>query len=102
MRGGPPEIAMVDSSGATRFRTGVWNGLWFSGIPEMASYADEFAYQMTVRPGEVSYGYAARPGAPLSRLVLNDSGMVEHLGWDPGSRRVEQLLPGAPGHLRLV
>ncbi|CAD6259469.1 unnamed protein product [Miscanthus lutarioriparius] len=38
---------MVDSSGATRFLTGVWNGLWFSGIPEMASYADEFAYQMT-------------------------------------------------------
>jgi hypothetical protein len=21
----------------------VWNGLWFSGIPEIASYADEFA-----------------------------------------------------------
>jgi hypothetical protein len=43
-RGEPPEIAIVDSSGATRFRTVVWNGLWFSGIPEMASYADKFAH----------------------------------------------------------
>jgi hypothetical protein len=43
-RGEPPEIAMVDSSGATRFRTLVWNGLWFSVIPEMASYADEFTH----------------------------------------------------------
>jgi hypothetical protein len=92
--GGPPQIAMVDSSGATRFRTGVWNGLWFSGIPEMASYANEFAYQMTVSPGEVTYGYAARPGAPLSRLVLNDSGVVERLGWDPGSRAWNNFFQG--------
>jgi hypothetical protein len=42
--GEPPEIVIVDSSGATRFRTVVWNGLWFSGIPEMASYANEFAH----------------------------------------------------------
>jgi hypothetical protein len=60
----------------------------------MASYADEFAYQMTVSPGEVSYGYAARPGAPLSRLVLNDSGVVERLGWDPGSRAWNNFFQG--------
>ncbi|CAD6259456.1 unnamed protein product [Miscanthus lutarioriparius] len=77
----------------------------------MASYADEFAYHMTVSPGEIRYGYATRPDAPLSRLVLNDSGVVERLGWDPGSRAWNNFFQGrglgtsatrAPGRLRQV
>ncbi|CAD6259468.1 unnamed protein product [Miscanthus lutarioriparius] len=72
---------MVDSSGATRFLTGVWNGLWFSGIPEMASYADEFAYQMTGPGTSATSTTCARPSG-----VWNASGGGAVASW--GSARV--------------
>ncbi|CAN6229691.1 unnamed protein product [Urochloa humidicola] len=83
MRGGLPEIVMLDSSNATKYRTGVWNGLWFSGIPEMQSYSDKLAFQVTVSPSEVSYSYTIRAGGPLSRLVLMDTPLVQRFIWDP-------------------
>lgn len=81
-----PEIMMLDSSDAIRYRTGVWNGRWFSGVPEMYySYSDRFVFQVTVSPSEVSFSYTAKPGAPsLSRVVLNGStGKAERAMWEP-------------------
>jgi hypothetical protein len=72
--------------GAKKYRTGPWNGLWFNGVPEMPSYADMFAYQLTASPGEITYGYRAKAGAPLSRVVVPEDGAVERLVWDPSSR----------------
>jgi hypothetical protein len=74
---GVPENVLLDGD-VERYRTGPWNGLWFSGVPEMTTYADMFAYQLTRSPGEVTYGYTARPGAPFSSLLLTDTGVV----WD--------------------
>ncbi|CAL5025269.1 unnamed protein product [Urochloa decumbens] len=83
VRGGLPEMVMLDSSNATKYRTGVWNGLWFSGIPEMQSYSDKLAFQVTVSPSEVSYSYSIRSGGPLTRLVLMDTPLVQRFIWDP-------------------
>ncbi|KAJ1272969.1 hypothetical protein BS78_06G244000 [Paspalum vaginatum] len=69
-----------------KYRTGPWNGLWFNGVPEMPSYADMFAYQLTSSPGEITYGYRAKPGAPLSRIVVTEDGAIQRLVWDPSSR----------------
>nr|AAR89859.1 putative receptor kinase [Oryza sativa Japonica Group]ABF99525.1 receptor-like kinase, putative [Oryza sativa Japonica Group] len=33
-----------------KYRTGQWNGMWFSGVPEMASYSSMFANQVVVKP----------------------------------------------------
>lgn len=63
-RGLLPEIVTLDSSDAIKYRTGVWNGRWFSGIPEMNSFSNMFVFQVTVSPSEVSYSYAAKAGAP--------------------------------------
>ncbi|PUZ49089.1 hypothetical protein GQ55_7G297600 [Panicum hallii var. hallii] len=52
----------------------------------MPSYADMFAYQLTASPGEITYGYRAKAGAPLSRVVVPEDGAVERLVWDPSSR----------------
>ncbi|KAM3390169.1 hypothetical protein ACQJBY_012006 [Aegilops geniculata] len=72
--------------GAKKYRTGPWNGLWFSGVPEMASYSDMFTNQMVVRPDEVAYMFNATAGAPFSRLVLSESGVIQRLVWDADSR----------------
>ncbi|PNT61936.1 receptor-like serine/threonine-protein kinase SD1-8 [Brachypodium distachyon] len=83
-KGSLPENAIWNGRAKT-YRTGPWNGVYFNGVPEMASYADMFVYEVTVSPGEVSYGYAAKPGAPLSRIVVTDAGTVQRLVWDASS-----------------
>ncbi|KAF0890866.1 hypothetical protein E2562_004340 [Oryza meyeriana var. granulata] len=55
---GLPENALWQGD-TKRYWTGPWNGLWFNGVPEMASYADMFTYQVTVSPGEITYGCGA-------------------------------------------
>ncbi|CAM0902470.1 unnamed protein product [Alopecurus aequalis] len=71
---------------AKMYRTGPWNGLWFSGVPEMASYSDMFSNQVIVRPDEVAYIFNATAAAPFSRLVLSEAGVIQRLVWDAGSR----------------
>jgi hypothetical protein len=88
------ENVMLDSGGNVRYRTGVWNGLWFSGIPEMGTYSDRFAYHMTVSTGEITYGFTAKPGAPYSRLVLMDTGVLQRLLWDSKTQTWKNFFQG--------
>jgi hypothetical protein len=69
-----------------KYRTGPWNGLWFSGVPEMASYSELFSNQVVVRPDEIAYIFNATADAPFSRLVLSEVGVLQRLAWDPASR----------------
>ncbi|RCV35591.1 hypothetical protein SETIT_7G251900v2 [Setaria italica] len=69
-----------------KYRTGPWNGLWFSGVPEMASYSELFSNQVVVRPDEIAYFFNATADAPFSRLVLSEVAVVRRLAWDPASR----------------
>nr|CAB3488376.1 unnamed protein product [Digitaria exilis] len=94
MRGGLPEILMLDSSDTIMYRTGVWNGLWFTGIPEMQSYSDKVAFQVTVSPSEVSYSYSIKPGGPLTRLVLMDTPLVQRFVWDSRSHSWTVIFKG--------
>uniref|UniRef100_J3M7G4 non-specific serine/threonine protein kinase n=1 Tax=Oryza brachyantha TaxID=4533 RepID=J3M7G4_ORYBR len=78
-----------------RYRTGPWNGRWFSGIPEMGTYSDMFTYRMTISPGEVTYSYVAKDaGVPFSRIVLTDVGVVQRLVWDPSTRSWKTFFQG--------
>ncbi|XP_035821058.1 S-locus-specific glycoprotein S13 [Zea mays] len=83
-----PEIVMLDSSDAIKYRTGVWNGRWFSGIPEMNSYSNMFVFHVTVSQSEVSFSYAANAGAPpsLSRVLLNYTAEAVRVVWVPDKR----------------
>ncbi|XP_066346863.1 receptor-like serine/threonine-protein kinase SD1-8 [Miscanthus floridulus] len=79
--------AIVSWQGKVKtYTTGPWIGPRFSGIPEIASYSGMFSVQVVVRPDEVAYMVTAMPGAPFSRLVVNDDGTVERLAWEPVSR----------------
>ncbi|XP_024311507.1 receptor-like serine/threonine-protein kinase SD1-8 isoform X2 [Brachypodium distachyon] len=76
--------------GAKKYRTGPWNGLYFSGVPEMASYSDMFTNEVVVRPDEVAYVFDVKPSSaskpPFSRLVLGEAGVLQRLVWDPASK----------------
>jgi hypothetical protein len=76
---GSPELH-VWSKGRKKYRTGPWNGVRFSGIPEMTSFEDLFEFQFTNTADEVSYVYHDR-SAP-SRVVLNESGVMQRMVWD--------------------
>ncbi|XP_039771390.1 receptor-like serine/threonine-protein kinase SD1-8 isoform X4 [Panicum virgatum] len=82
---GLPDIFTWQGS-AKNYRAGPWNGRWFSGITEIASYSGMFSVQVFVSPDEIFYVVTAMPGAPFSRLVLNDDGSVQRLAWDPATQ----------------
>lgn len=87
--GGSPELH-VWSHGRKTYRTGPWNGVRFSGIPEMTTFEDMFEFQFTDDAagdgdGEVSYMFRDRDGSPMSRVLLNESGVMQRMVWDAAS-----------------
>lgn len=38
------------------------------------------------RPDEISFVFTSKPGAPFSRLVLHENGVLERLAWDQVSQ----------------
>ncbi|KAL6844011.1 hypothetical protein ACP4OV_025684 [Aristida adscensionis] len=73
------------NGGAKKFRTGPWNGRWFSGVPETGVY-QVVAVEMVVRADEVAYTINRTDGMPFSRLVLSDAGAVRRFAWDAAGR----------------
>ncbi|KAG0527659.1 hypothetical protein BDA96_06G252100 [Sorghum bicolor] len=90
---GLPELVVWQGNVRT-YRTGPWNGRWFSGIPEVSAYKNLIWYQVTTSPAEISYGYTSNPGAALTRVVLTDAGMAKRLVWDAGARKWQTFFQG--------
>jgi D-mannose binding lectin/S-locus glycoprotein domain/PAN-like domain len=78
---GAPELVIWDHD-QIMYRSGMWNGLYFSGQPIMLTYTDMFTFLLVRNQSEVSYGYKDKQNAPLSRLVLTESGVKKRLVWD--------------------
>ncbi|KAJ1288306.1 hypothetical protein BS78_02G079200 [Paspalum vaginatum] len=83
--GGSPELH-VWRGGRKTYRTGPWNGVRFSGIPEMTTFEDMFQFQFTDTADEVSYMFRNRDGSPMSRVLLNESGIMQRMVWDGASK----------------
>ncbi|TVU16256.1 hypothetical protein EJB05_39809, partial [Eragrostis curvula] len=90
---GRPDL-IVWQGDVKKYRTGPWNGRWFSGVPEVSSYSNLVTYQVTTIPDEISYGYTAKAGAPLTRVVVMDTGVVRRLGWDANARTWQKYFEG--------
>ncbi|XP_074589040.1 receptor-like serine/threonine-protein kinase SD1-8 [Curcuma longa] len=68
-------------SGTTKkWRAGPWNGLRFSGIPEMKSY-DQLSFEFVVNRDEVFYSFYVHDPAYITRLIVNQSGITQRLVW---------------------
>ncbi|XP_078175423.1 receptor-like serine/threonine-protein kinase SD1-8 [Carex rostrata] len=78
---GSPEFGTWDGNQKRLYRTGPWNGVRFSGIPEMTTFQDMFSFSFNNSPDEISYGYSNKPGSFLSRVMLNESGTMQRLVW---------------------
>ncbi|PAN10581.1 hypothetical protein PAHAL_2G102900 [Panicum hallii] len=81
---GAPELH-VWSRGRKTYRTGPWNGVRFSGIPEMTTFEDMFEFRFTATADEVSYMFRNRDSSPMSRVLLNESGVMQRMVWDRAS-----------------
>ncbi|KAF0890868.1 hypothetical protein E2562_004342 [Oryza meyeriana var. granulata] len=84
-----PDNVVWDADNVLVWRTGPWNGVRFSGITEAGTYKNMFTFHVTINSGEVTFGYTANPGAPLSRVVVTDAGVVRRLVWEPNRREWE-------------
>ncbi|KAL6651962.1 hypothetical protein ACP70R_010887 [Stipagrostis hirtigluma subsp. patula] len=90
---GLPDFVVWEGDAKT-YRAGPWNGLRFSGDPEVSTYTNLFTFQVTTAPDETSYGFTAKRGAPWSRLVLTEIGGVQRLVWDGSSRSWQTFFRG--------
>jgi hypothetical protein len=77
---GLPDIVTWQGS-AKKYRSGPWNGRWFSGVPDMDSGFKLFTVQMVDDADEVTYALNATTAAPPTRMVLDDAGKVQVLVW---------------------
>lgn len=68
------------------WRTGSWTGHGWSGVPEMTP---NFIFNVTYvdNNDEVAIVYLIRNSSIFSRLVVNESGIVERLTWHEANRR---------------
>ncbi|KAF7019321.1 hypothetical protein CFC21_032512 [Triticum aestivum] len=81
---GLPELILWRGNVKTH-RSGPYNGLYFNGVPEASTYMNMYPLHvtgLTARPTEITYGYTAEPGAPLTRVVVNHTGVAERLVWN--------------------
>ncbi|KAJ4798612.1 Serine/threonine-protein kinase [Rhynchospora pubera] len=81
---GVPEIKLMDRTNIN-FRTGAWDGLKFSGMPELglAYYQNLFNFIFVWSANEVYYSYEAKVAGSLSRVVLNaTTGNLQRKVWD--------------------
>ncbi|KAJ9563149.1 hypothetical protein OSB04_008309 [Centaurea solstitialis] len=68
------------------FRSGSWTGQGWSGVPEMTP---NFIFNATYIENNIEVGviYFVRNSSIFSRLVVNESGIVERLTWHEANRR---------------
>ncbi|KAJ9563147.1 hypothetical protein OSB04_008307 [Centaurea solstitialis] len=68
------------------FRSGSWTGQGWSGVPEMTP---SFIFNTTYieNNNEVGVIYFVRNSSIFSRLVVNESGIIERLTWHEANRR---------------
>ncbi|KAK0579763.1 hypothetical protein LWI29_031046 [Acer saccharum] len=80
---GFPEI-FLENKQVKRYRSGPWNGLRFSGVPEMKPLND-MDFDFVVDQEEVYYSFNITTENLFSRLIVNKDGFLQRLTWIPSS-----------------
>ena len=80
---GYPQLLLRNDS-AVIFRSGPWNGLRFSGFPELRPNK-VFNYSSVFNEREMHFTYELVSSSVLSRLVLNPNGNVQRFIWVDGT-----------------
>ncbi|KAK2980730.1 LOW QUALITY PROTEIN: hypothetical protein RJ640_011710 [Escallonia rubra] len=72
---GYPQLVMRKGS-VEQYRTGPWNGVRFSGVPNLRPNAI-FKYRLVFNDKEAYYSYDLLNGSVISRLMLSQTGVVQ-------------------------
>ncbi|CAA7054650.1 unnamed protein product [Microthlaspi erraticum] len=62
------------------YRSGPWNGIRFSGVPEMQPF-DYMVFNFTASNDEVTYSFRVTKSNIYSRLSLSSSGLLQRFTW---------------------
>lgn len=81
---GFPEIYLLNKQ-IIDYRSGPWNGLRFSGVPEMKP-SSIFSFLFVRNPNEVYYSFNLNNESVYSRLLVNHSGALQRFTWIPSSK----------------
>lgn len=76
---GFPEIFLKNKQ-HVRYRSGPWNGLRFSGVPEMKT-GSLLIFSFVMDANEIEYSFELRNQSLYSRLLVNPSGDLERYTW---------------------
>ncbi|GLT76475.1 hypothetical protein SLA2020_481300 [Shorea laevis] len=82
---GFPEIFLWDNKNI-EYRSGPWNGMRFSGVPEMKPL-DYLKFEFVTNQDEVTYSFSVTTNNLFSRLIVNPSGVLQRLTWIPDSQQ---------------
>ncbi|KAJ4757753.1 G-type lectin S-receptor-like serine/threonine-protein kinase [Rhynchospora pubera] len=78
---GAPEVITRDRSEISS-RTGIWNGQYFSFAPQTLTYSNLLNFHFVMNQDEVSYAYELKSTSTITRLVLNENGLIQRFVWD--------------------
>nr|AID21658.1 SRKp [Arabidopsis lyrata] len=80
---GLPEF-LVLREGVTVYRSGPWDGIQFSGIPEMQRWKDfNIVYNFTENKEEIAFTYRVTTPKVYARLTMNFDGYLQLSRWLP-------------------
>ncbi|ONI12971.1 hypothetical protein PRUPE_4G194900 [Prunus persica] len=79
-RSGYPQL-VVKKGLRAQYRLGSWNGLGFTGSPELRSANELFKFDFVLNESEVSYKFELLKDELHSRLLLNLSGGLQRFMW---------------------
>nr|SSC84624.1 At421380-like [Capsella grandiflora] len=77
--GGFPEIFLWYKESLV-YRSGPWNGIRFSGVPEMQPY-DYMVFNFTTSSDEVTYSFRVTKSDVYSRVSLSSMGVLQRFTW---------------------
>nr|VUE13619.1 At421380-like [Capsella orientalis]VUE13623.1 At421380-like [Capsella orientalis] len=76
---GFPEIFLWNKESPV-YRSGPWNGIRFSGVPEMQPF-DYMVFNFTTSSEEVTYSFKVTKSDVYSRVSLSSSGVLQRFTW---------------------
>ncbi|PPR86193.1 hypothetical protein GOBAR_AA34503 [Gossypium barbadense] len=82
---GFPEIFLRNKQDI-EYRSGPWNGLRFSGVPEMKPL-DYMNFSFVTNQDEVYYSFYITNNNLFSRLIVTPTGTLERLTWIPDTKQ---------------
>ena len=78
---GLPQVVLRKGS-EVRFRSGPWDGVRFAGSPEIKTINGVFKPIFVFNSTHVYYSFE-EDNSTVSRFVLNQSGLIQHIVWNP-------------------